>query len=136
MFGGQVRVASKADFDAVFTALRAILKRHAATLSVSDDVPNRYCLDAPVGPATLKSWGGKAKRKTIPVAWAEIGKAYVSFHLMGLEAASSAISPALKARLQGKTCFNFSKPDTALFKELEAVTAQSIAGMRKAGYCA
>jgi hypothetical protein len=84
----------------------------------------------------LKSWGGKAKRKTIPVAWAEIGKTYVSFHLMGLEAASSAISPALKARLQGKTCFNFSKPDAALFKELEAVTAHSIAAMRRAGYCA
>jgi len=124
------------DFDAVFSNLRAILTRHADTLTVSEDVPNRYCLDAPIGPATLKAWGGTAKRKTIPVAWTEIGKAYVSFHLMGLEAASGAISPALKARLQGKTCFNFSKPDAALFEELEAVTAHSIAALRRAGYCA
>jgi len=124
------------DFDAVFRDLRAILERQAATFSVSDDGPKRYCLDAPIGPATVKSWGGKVKRKTIPVAWAEIGKAYVSFHLMGLEAASSAMSPALKARLQGKTCFNFSKPEAALFEELEAVTVQSIAALRKAGYCA
>jgi hypothetical protein len=124
------------DFDAAFSDLRAILTRHAGTLTVSEDVPNRYCLDAPIGPATLKAWGGKAKRKTIPVAWTEIGKAYVSFHLMGLEAASGAISPALKSRLQGKTCFNFSKPDAALFEELEAVTAHSIAALRKAGYCA
>jgi len=123
------------DFDAVFSDLRAILTRHASKLTVSEDAPNRYCLDAPVGPATLKAWGGKAKRKTIPVAWTEIGKAYVSFHLMGLEAASGAISPALKSRLQGKTCFNFSKPDAALFEELEAVTAHSIAALRKAGYC-
>jgi hypothetical protein len=123
-------------FDAVFSELRAILTRHSSTLTVSEDVPTRYCLDAPIGPATLKAWGGKVRRKTIPVAWAEVGKAYVSFHLMGLEAASSAISPALKARLQGKTCFNFSKSDAALFEELDAVTAQSIAGLRKAGYCA
>ena len=124
------------EFDAVFEKLRAILQRHAGSLSVADDGPKRFCLEAPIGPATLKSWGGKAKRKTIPVAWTEIGKAYVSFHLMGLEAASGAISPALKARLQGKTCFNFAHPDTALFAELEAVTAQSIAALRKAGYCA
>jgi len=124
------------DFDAVFRDLRAILERQAATFSVPDDGPKRYCLDAPIGPATVKSWGGKVKRKTIPVAWAEIGKAYVSFHLMGLEAASSAMSPALKARLQGKTCFNFSKPEAALFEELEAVTVRSIAALRKAGYCA
>ena len=58
------------------------------------------------------------------------------FLFMGLEAATAAISPALKARLQGKTCFNFAKSDTALFAELEAVTAQSIAALRKAGYCA
>lgn len=124
------------EFDAVFSELRAILTRHASTLTVSDDVPNRYCLEAPIGPATLKSWGGKVKRKTIPIAWTEIGKAYVSFHLMGLEAGAGAISPALKARLQGKTCFNFSHRDAALFEELEAVTAHSIAALRKAGYCA
>jgi hypothetical protein len=123
------------EFDSVFANLRAILKRQAGSLSVADDGPKRFCLEAPIGPATLKSWGGKAKRKTIPVAWTEIGKAYVSFHLMGLEAASSAMSPALKARLQGKTCFNFSAPDRTLFEELETVTARSIAALRKAGYC-
>jgi hypothetical protein len=124
------------DFDAVFTDLRAILERHAGSLAVSDDSSKRYGLAAPIGPATLKAWGGKAKRSTIPVAWTEIGKAYVSFHLMGLEAVSASISPALAARLQGKTCFNFAKPDAALFDELDALTAQSIAAMRKAGFCA
>jgi hypothetical protein len=124
------------DFDSAFKSLRAILERQASALSVSDDGPRRYCLDAPIGPATLKSWGGKAKRTTIPVAWAEVGKAYVSFHLMGLEAVAASISPELKARLQGKTCFNFTAPDRELFEELEAVTAQSIAALRKAGYCA
>jgi hypothetical protein len=126
----------KSEFDPVFAALRAILKKQGRSLSVADDTPTRYCLEAPIGPATLQAWGGKAKRPTIPVAWAEIGKSYVSFHLMALGAAPDMISTPLKARLQGKTCFNFSKVDLALFEELETLTAKSIAAFRNAGYCA
>ena len=32
------------------------------------------------------------------------------------------ISPALKRRMQGKSCFNFAKVDEPLFAELEALT--------------
>ena len=124
------------DFAAVFADLRAILKRQSTAFSVADDTPTRYCLEAPIGPATLKAWGGKAKRPTIPIAWTEIGKAYVSFHLMSLDAAPEPPSKALKARLQGKTCFNFSSPDPVLFTELEELTAKSTAAFRKAGFCA
>jgi hypothetical protein len=127
---------SKQDFEAVFTELRAILRRQSATLSVTDDAPGRYCLEAPIGPATLKAWGGKAKRPTIPVAWAEVGKAYVSFHLMAVAAKPGAMSKALAARMQGKTCFNFASHDPDLFKELEEVTSRSIAAFRKAGFVA
>jgi hypothetical protein len=123
-------------FDAVFADLRAILQRQSGSLAVADDGPRRYCLEAPIGPATLKAWGGKAKRRTIPIAWTEIGKSYVSFHLMALDAAPNPMSQALKARLQGKSCFNFSKSDPALFKELEELTARCIAAFRKAGFCA
>ncbi|HEY1306476.1 MAG TPA: hypothetical protein VGF24_23140 [Vicinamibacterales bacterium] len=125
---------SKQDFDAAFAELRAILQRQSATLSVTDDAPGRYCLEAPIGPATLKAWGGKAKRTTIPVAWSEVGKAYVSFHLMALGAMPGAMSKALTARMQGKTCFNFSSRDPELFKELEDVTSRSITAFRKAGF--
>ena len=125
------------DFDSVFAALRDILKKEGRSLSVSDDTPTRYCLEAPIGPATLKAWGGKPKRPTIPVAWAEIGKSYVSFHLMALAAAPDGImSTALKARLQGKTCFNFSKLDPVLFEELQTLTGRLIAAFRKAGFSA
>ena len=120
----------------VFSGLRAILQRQAGTLTVAEDAPTRYCLEAPIGPATLKAWGGKAKRPTIPVAWTEVGKSYVSFHLMPLGAGMSTMSTALKARLQGKTCFNFSTPDPVLFTELEELTARSIAAFRAAGFCA
>ena len=127
---------NKNDFATVFADLRAILKRQSGAFAVADDTPTRYCLEAPIGPATLKAWGGKAKRPTIPIAWAEIGKAYVSFHLMALDAAPAPPSKALNARLQGKTCFNFSSPDPVLFKELEELTTKSIAAFRKAGFCA
>src|SRR5262245_53434014 len=109
-------MAKKPDFDPVFKALRDILKRQSDTLAVSEDTPTRYSLEAPIGPATLNAWGGKAKRSTIPIAWTEIEKAYVSFHVMALGAASDTMSKTLKARRQGKTCFNFSSCDLELFK--------------------
>ncbi|MDH4386124.1 MAG: hypothetical protein QE280_11870 [Caulobacter sp.] len=54
------------------------------------------------------------------------GKAYVSYHLMPVyshPALLEGISPALRRRMQGKSCFNFKKPDPDLMAELEALTA-------------
>ena len=130
------RGATPDAFASLFAELRGILKRQAGALSVSADAPDRYCVEAAIGPATLAAWGGKAKRPTIPVAWVEIGKAYVSFHLTGLQGAALRVSESLGARLHGKTCFNFSSSDPALFEELERLTARSIAALRKAGFCA
>ena len=44
------------------------------------------------------------------------------------------MSKALKARMQGKTCFNFTVADPALLNELDALTAASIAAFKKAGF--
>jgi hypothetical protein len=122
--------------DEVFQLLKAVLERHAATLSVSDDTSTKYCLEAAVGPATLESWGGKVRRPRIPVAWVEIGKSYVSYHLMGVTvpAVHAGMSKALKARMQGKTCFNFTANDRSLFAELDSLTAASITAFKKAGF--
>jgi hypothetical protein len=126
------------DLGDVFDSLRAVLKKHAGALAVSDDTSTKYCLDATVGPATLQSWGGKARRSRIPVAWVEIGKSYVSFHLMGVAVPTvqAGISKALKVRMQGKTCFNFTIIEPALLTELDAVTAASITAFKKAGFTA
>ncbi len=125
------------DRESVFRALRTILQAHAQGLSVTADTAERYCLEGSVGPATLKAWGGKAKLPMIPVAWAEIGKSYVSYHLMGVQedaSGSGALSKALEARMQGKTCFNFKSVDDALFAELRQLTATSLARLRKGGF--
>lgn len=55
-----------------------------------------------------------------------LGRRYVSYHLMCVYMAPdllAAMSPDLRRRMQGKTCFNFTKVDDALFDELSAVTA-------------
>ena len=126
---------AKSEFQSAFVELRAILRKHAKTFAVNRDTDNHYGLEAPIGPATLKAWKGKERSKTIPVAWVEIQKSYVSYHLMGVYMNPKALkdcSPELMARMQGKTCFNFKSVDAKLFKELETLTATSLTEMRKA----
>ena len=127
------------DFDATFEALREVLRAHAAGLTVAADTPERFRLEATPGPATIAAWGGRARRPALPVAWVERGRAYVGFHLMGLDGhptLAAGLSPALRARRQGKTCFNFRHPAEAPLAELAEVTAASIAGLRRAGFVA
>jgi hypothetical protein len=72
------------------------------------------------------------------VAWVEIGKSYVSYHLMGVSVPSvhASVSKALKARMQGKTCFNFRSLDDAAIKELDSITSSSLAAFKEAGFIA
>ena len=123
-------------FAEVFQSLRSVLQKHAATLVVSEDTSTKYCLEAPVGPATRQAWGGKARRAHIPVAWVEVGKSYVSYHLMGIAVPSvqAGMTKTLTARMQGKTCFNFAVIDPTLLTELDSVTAASITAFRRAGF--
>lgn len=124
-------------FRPVFARLRDILKGHAENFMTGRDTPGHYSLDAGIGPATLRAWGGKAKSQTIPVAWVQTGRNYVSFHLMGVYGNPKLLdkySKDLRERMQGKSCFNFKAVDETLFKELEQLTAESLDGMRKGGF--
>lgn len=120
----------------VFVRLRAILEAHSAGYLVSPGSLQHYGLEASVGPATLRAWGGKVKQPRIPVAWVTTGKAYVSYHLMGLASPKvrSLLSKPLAARMQGKTCFNFKTLDEPLSRELEVVTVRALAAFREAGF--
>lgn len=131
-------MAASPQFETVFRRLRGLLTAHASSLDVTDDTSTKYCLEAEVGPATLQAWAGKTRRPRIPVAWVEVGKSYVSYHLMGVAnpAVQSEMSKALKARMQGKTCFNFTSLDESAIAELDRVTSSSIAEFRKAGFIA
>jgi hypothetical protein len=125
------------EFQTVFAALRAILRKHQGQWSVQEDSANCYSLAGRPGPATLQAWKGKLKRELIPIAWAQIGKAYTSYHLMGLQGnvrLLEEMSKDLKSRMQGKTCFNFTSVDKALFQELDDLTARAITGFKRVGY--
>jgi hypothetical protein len=67
----------------------------------------------------------------------QVKKSYVSFHLMPVYVKPellASISPELKARMQGKSCFNFSAVEPALIKELAALTKASFASYEEQGF--
>jgi hypothetical protein len=117
--------------------LRTVLQEQRADFSVNRDTATHFGLEAPVGPATIKAWGGRARAPVMPVAWVEVKKNYVSYHLMGIymnPRLEAKLSDSLRAHMQGKSCFNFKEVDETLFKELGRVTAESLAALKKGGF--
>ena len=67
----------------------------------------------------------------------QIKKNYVSYHLMPVYINPHLlenISPALKKRMQGKSCFNFTSLDESLVKELADLTNAAFQDYQKQGY--
>ncbi|RPJ58359.1 MAG: hypothetical protein EHM23_17765 [Acidobacteria bacterium] len=121
-------MATNSDFEAIFARLREILTPHSARLRVTADTPDHYCLEIPFSPKVNKGF---------PVAWVKTGKNYVSYHLMPVYMfpdVRASMSQKLRARMQGKSCFNFRVADEDLFKELEQVTEKGFAMAKDAGY--
>jgi hypothetical protein len=120
-------MSAKNDFSGVFQGLRAILAEHASRLKVVHDRPDNYYLDT----HTL----GKNK-KPINFGGVRLGKAYVSYYLMPAYSPElqKGMSPALKKRMQGKACFNFTEVDDDLFDELRKVTKGAYAEWKKIGW--
>ena len=107
------------DFHEVEARLRAILEPYRDQLTVSKEGPDGLYLELPGYEGT--PWGY--------VGGTRVGKAYVSYYLMGAYDGElqASMSPALRKRMQGKTCFNFTNVDEQLFSELERITARAIA---------
>jgi hypothetical protein len=117
------------DFAPVFAALKKILSAHAAACVVVNDTPQCYYLNS----TQLHP------RNKQPLCFGSVrtGKNYVSYHLMPVYASATlqaAISPALKKRMQGKACFNFTRVDDALFAELAELTRRGAAGFARFGF--
>ncbi|HEY7335082.1 MAG TPA: hypothetical protein VH639_09375 [Bryobacteraceae bacterium] len=111
-----------ADFTAIFAALKPVLAEQEGRLMVQKDTRTEYSL-------VTKSASPFPQHKGQPMWFGAVrlGKAYVSFHLMPLYMSPTLgreISPALKKRMQGKTCFNFKTfPDSELLADLRRLTA-------------
>lgn len=109
-----------ADLAAVHVRLRAILVPYFDALSVTKDGPDGVAVEYPG--LEGKPWGY--------VAGTRVGKSYVSFYLMSVYAMPdllTSISPELRRRKQGKSCFNFTRIDEPVLAELEALTAAGMA---------
>ncbi len=109
-----------ADLAAVHHRLRGILVPYFGSLSVTRDAPDGVAVE--FRGLEGKPWGY--------VAGTRVGRAYVSFYLMGIYAMpelTTSMSPELRRRKQGKSCFNFTKIDEPLMAELETLTRAAMA---------
>jgi len=109
-------MTSNNDFPKVFEQLKTILKPYAQKLTLTTDTSNTYYIDGPYS----EKW-----KKQLFFASTVIKKNYVSFYLMPIYMYPELIddiSPELKKRMQGKSCFNFKKVEPELFNELAELT--------------
>ncbi len=115
------------DLEAVFSELREVMGPYAGGLERKADTPTNFYLEA-------KGHGGG---KPMFFGAVQLKKTHVSYHLMPVYTDPDlleTVSPELKRRMQGKSCFNFRAVDTALFEQLAALTKASLERYRQNGY--
>jgi hypothetical protein len=123
---GAAEAMDRADnFAAAFFALKRILAPYIKHLHVNADTRTRFYLET-----KAPTYKGK------PLFFGAVisGRAYVSFHLMPLywdQSLRKKVSSELKKRMQGLSCFNFTGPDPALFRELGKLTAAGLTLYRR-----
>jgi len=114
------------EFARVFAALKKLMQPLAKRMTVLVNTPAGFVLEGGYSEQYKKKmWFGGVRR----------GKAYVSYHLIAVYAFPELLkdlTPKLRARMQGKSCFNFTKYDAALFRELGQLTKRSFERFRKA----
>jgi hypothetical protein len=116
---------SNQQFQDTFNSLKAVLKKHEKKLKVHVDKKDTYYLNA----------GYNEKRKTDYFFGAVmVKKNYVSYHIMPVYCEPKLlkdISPELKKRMQGKSCFNFKSIGKDHLKELTILTKKSFEYYKK-----
>ena len=115
-------------FSKVFSVLKSVLAEYSEGLQVTTDTGEIYSLDT----RHIMKNG-----KPLFFASAVINKSYLSFHLMPVYVFPELLddmSPELKARMQGKSCFNFKSIDDELVVELKSLTRSGYEIYKSAGY--
>jgi hypothetical protein len=107
------------EFEPVFIRLKSIIQ-NIPNARVTVDGPQGYSLNTPYS----EKW-----KKELYLGAVQIKKNYVSFHWMPVymyPQLLDGLSPKLKKRMQGKSCFNFKVIDEPLFLELAELVARSL----------
>lgn len=116
------------DFPALFEKLRKLYRRHEKRCVVLHDAPGKYYLGT-----------HEVREKDGHRTWlggVEIKKSYVSAHLMPVYAHPellASISPALRKRMQGKSCFNFKPSQADLLEEFKGLLDAGVARFKADG---
>ena len=106
----------KKNFVDVFCRLKAIFKPYEKKMVIAHDTSSVYLLNTRY---IMKN------KQPLCFGGVRLGKNYVSFYLMSVYASPDFLkdmSPELKKRMQGKSCFNFKEVDEKLFRELGNLT--------------
>lgn len=117
------------DFDELFAELRPLLARHGASLAVVRDEPGDFQVETTrSGPSGTRMWFGAVQTR----------KSYVSVHVMAVYSHPDllgGLSDELRARLQGKACFNFTPHDASpeLLDELSQLVDRGLERYRADG---
>ena len=116
------------DFQSVFARLKAVLVPCAPSMTVTKDTPSVYYLDTTL----IHPKNGKPSFFGAAV----INKNYVSFHLFPVymfPELLEGLSPELRRRMQGKSCFNFKSISDEQVAEMEALVRQGVERFRSEG---
>lgn len=116
------------DFHAAFHRLSTVLRAYGEALITVTDVDDELYYDTP---------HVMNNRKNLFFGAVQIKKSYVSYHLMPVYVFPElleSISPTLRKRMQGKSCFNFKTVDEELFEELEKLTESGFHRYRMESY--
>lgn len=116
------------DLAPVYAELRRILSPYADRLDAKRDDDGELYLDT----RHLQK-----NRKPLFFGAVQLKKSYVSYHLMPVYLKPElldGVSPALKARMQGQSCFNFKTSEPALFEELSKLTRAAYASYEAQGF--
>lgn len=118
------------EFNNIFARFKDMLSEYAGeSLKIRNENPDQFELFGPPTPRSngREVWFGATK----------VNKSYISYYLMPVYACPDlleGISPDLKKRKQGKSCFNFTRVDEKLFKEMELLTEQGYERFKKEGF--
>jgi len=121
-------VPAEGDFRSTFAVLKALLTPYAERLHPTHDTETFYMLDG--------EYVSDFKR-AMTFGGVQIRRAYVSFHLLPVYSHPellSVVSDALKKRMQGKSCFNFVRPERELLVELSALVDSGFSLYERLGW--
>lgn len=127
-FNTSHRSVAMPDLQAVFKQLKSVMAPYAKALDAKRDDESELYVD---------TRHIQKNKKALFFGAVQIKKSFVAYHLMPVYVKPEllkGISPELKARMQGKSCFNFAEVDKPLFKELAALTKTGFASYKDQGF--